>query len=68
MRNISSAFSIKGDARFRGHDKFGDSRDSRSWRLSWALQHAFAAGDALHVAGRCDGHGDGAGECLEDGF
>lgn len=26
MRNASSAFSINGDARFRGHDKFGDFR------------------------------------------
>lgn len=26
MRNISFAFSINGDARFRGHDKFGDFR------------------------------------------
>ena len=36
--------------------------------LATLLQHAFAAGDALHVAGGGDGHGDGAGESLEDGF
>ena len=68
MRNISSAFSIIGDARFRGHDKFGDFCDSRSQRFSWALQNTLAAGDALHIAGRSNSHSNSTCKSLEDGF
>ena len=81
MRNISSAFSkllCRNDVR---HNKFGDSRAflpqhvsrltaaifsfSTEARLE-ALQHAFAARDALHIAGRGDSHGDSASKSLED--